>query len=290
MGLLVLDIGGSSIKYGQYQDNQLTALGKIPTPETWDEMKTGLWSIKNEADFEIEGVAIASPGAVNTQTGVVGGFSAIPYIHNFPIREELTELFKVPVSIQNDANCAALAEVWQGNASDVQNSLFLIIGSGVGGAVVLNKQLQTGKSLFGGEFGFMILNEKQETLSELGSTVNMSHYYNEQKADGKEYSGKEIFDAAKDGESLAIATIDRMYQAIATGIFNLSITFDPDKVLIGGAVSKQKALITTLNDKLADLIVAKDATGLEPVLATCKFYNDANMLGAVYQFNLEQGK
>ena len=85
-------------------------------------------------------------------------------------------LFGVPVSVENDANCAALAEVWLGAARDVQNALFIVIGSGIGGAVIVNRQLFKGKNLFGGEFGYMLL-DAENTLSRLGSPVQVAERY-----------------------------------------------------------------------------------------------------------------
>lgn len=93
-------------------------------------------------------------------------------------------VFGLPVSIQNDANCAALAEVWKGNAAEVANSAFLIIGSGVGGAIVLDRKLYAGPHLFGGEFGYMILNEKRQTFSELVSPVNLAKIIRSKKQMG----------------------------------------------------------------------------------------------------------
>ena len=80
----------------------------------------------------IQGVAISSPGAVNKNTGVIEGASALPYIHGFNIQSELETLFALPVSIENDANCAALAEVAFGAAKGCTTALLLVLGTGVG--------------------------------------------------------------------------------------------------------------------------------------------------------------
>lgn len=95
-------------------------------------MKQQFVSELKKSTWKFSGVAISSPGSVDTKTGIIYGLSAIEYIHRFEIRKELEALFGLRVSIQNDANCAALAEVWKGNAAEVSNSAFLIIGSGVG--------------------------------------------------------------------------------------------------------------------------------------------------------------
>ena len=166
MSIVVFDIGGSAVKFGLWQEDALTGKGSFGTPKTWNAMKAEMKSVFDgfAAAGSIEGVAISSPGAVDSDAGIIGGISAVPYIHHFPIKAEWETMFGNLVSVENDANCAALAEVWLGAAKDIQHALFIVIGSGIGGAVILNRQLFKGKNLFGGEFGYMLL-DGENTLS-----------------------------------------------------------------------------------------------------------------------------
>ena len=92
MNLVVFDIGGTSVKYGRYLDSAIDKKGSFPTPKTWEEMKENLHRVFTElADADTKGVAISSPGAVDTEEGVIKGFSAIPYIHHFKIIDELKQ-------------------------------------------------------------------------------------------------------------------------------------------------------------------------------------------------------
>ncbi|MBT8951554.1 N-acetylmannosamine kinase, partial [Lactobacillus delbrueckii subsp. bulgaricus] len=75
-------------------------------------------------DYQIAGVGISSPGAVNKATGIIEGASALPYIHNFRIQPELQRRFELPVSMENDANCAALAELADGAGKQVASLCF----------------------------------------------------------------------------------------------------------------------------------------------------------------------
>lgn len=105
MNLVVFDIGGTSVKYGHYQDSAIDKKGAFATPKTWEEMKANLYRVFTElSDADAKGVAISSPGAVDTEEGVIKGFSAIPYIHHFKIIDELEAMFGLPVTIENDAN------------------------------------------------------------------------------------------------------------------------------------------------------------------------------------------
>lgn len=87
---------------------------------------------KIKKDTKIEGVAISSPGAVNKKTGIIGGSSAIPYIHNFKIVDELEKRFGLPVSIENDANSVALGELAEGSDKGCDSMAFFVIGTGIG--------------------------------------------------------------------------------------------------------------------------------------------------------------
>ena len=140
MSLLAIDIGGTTIKYTLYDKGKLGDITSVKTPIDLESFYHCLSNIVEQAKKEhiIQGVAISSPGAVNKNTGVIEGASALPYIHGFNIQSELETLFALPVSIENDANCAALAEVAFGAAKGCTTALLLVLGTGVGGAVVID--------------------------------------------------------------------------------------------------------------------------------------------------------
>lgn len=286
--ILAIDIGGSAIKSGLWENDELTELPSFETPKTWDEMKAYLKSLVDEHQIT-EGVAISAPGAVNAEEGMIYGVSAVPYLHRFPIKQELAEFLGVPVSFQNDANCAALAEVWQGNAKGLESAAMMIIGTGIGGGVVINGELRTGANLFGGEFGYQIMNnETLETLSDLGSPVAMAKRYSKIKADDRRYTSKEVFDLAEAGDELAQEQIDQFYNALSIGIYNVLISLDPDRVLIGGGISTREDLLVNIEERVQELLLQKGAKELKASIMPCKFLSQANLIGAVYQFLTEQ--
>lgn len=286
MSIVVFDIGGSAVKFGLWQEDALAGKGSFETPKTWNELKAEMKSVFDGyvATDSVEGVTISSPGAVDSGTGIIGGISAVPYIHHFPIKAEWESLFGVPVSVENDANCAALAEVWLGAARDVQNALFIVIGSGIGGAVIVNRQLFKGKNLFGGEFGYMLL-DAENTLSRLGSPVQVAERYGKamEMSDGV-VDGKYLFAKAEEGEPMAVAYVDGMIDALARGIYNLSVSFNPDRVIIGGGISVRDDLIARIRERTAYHLNAHGAEAVEPDIHVCAFRNDANLIGAVAHF------
>lgn len=286
MSLLTFDIGGTSVKYGIWSDDQLSEKQSFPIPDNWDEMKAELNKVKSqfENQFDLEGVALSAPGAVNQIDRRIEGISAIPYIHHFPIYDELEELFGLPVALENDANCAALAEVWKGAAKDNKNVLFVVIGTGIGGSVIVDKEVQHGAHLFGGEFGIMLLNEK-ETFSQLGTTVALARRYNERMdMTAMPVDGRTVFDLVERGDEAAAEEVKKFYRYLSMGLFNLTYAFDPEVILIGGGVSSRPDLLEKLNAEIEILMKELELDIFRPVLDVCAYKNDANLIGAVYNF------
>lgn len=283
MNLFVIDIGGSSVKYGYYGQDGLADTGSFKTPDSYTAMKSELSDvfIKMKKDRNIEGAAISAPGAVESKLGMIGGLSAVPYIHNFDIKKDLEDLFGVPVSLENDANCAALAELYEGAAKDATDVLFMVIGSGIGGAVIMDRKLHKGRNLFGGEFGYMMLHG-EDTLSKLGSPVQMAERYSLEI--GEAVEGSEVFRRADRGEQLAKKHVEHLIDSLSRGIFNLSAAFNPDLVLIGGGLSNREDLIPRLQEKVEQYRDKRGAEGLEVNLVPCAFRSDANLIGAAIHF------
>jgi len=291
MNLLTFDFGGTSVKYTLWQTDKLLTVSSFPTPETWDETKAKILEIKAEYEqtYQLDGAAFSFPGCVDHENGEIKGNSAIKYIHHFPIQTELSELIGLPVAMENDANCAALAEVWSGVAKDAKNVLFVVVGTGVGGAIVINGKIHSGAHLFGGEFGFMYLDCNQKpryrTLSGLGTAVCMAERY----CDHKEvphgtYSGKEVFEFAKKGDTFAIQEVETFFKYLSIGLFNLQISFDPEVIVIGGGISANSEIIDRLTIEVNDLIATAEIVDFKAQLLPCHYKNDANLVGAVKNF------
>ncbi|WP_164506932.1 ROK family protein [Lapidilactobacillus bayanensis] len=286
MAVIIFDFGGTSVKYGVWHENKLSQHGSFKTPTTWAEMQTQLKTtftrLQTTVD-DVQGVALSLPGVVDNKKGEIRGLSAIPYIHNFPIKKVFTELFAdLPVAMENDANCAALAELWLGSASDVDNALVIALGTGVGGSVIINRQLVRGRNLVGGEFGFMQMTP-EDTWSNIGTVVRTVQRYNE-KSGQKAINGTELFDRAAGGDELAQTEVDKFYHYNAVGLYNLISSFNPDRIILAGGVSARQDLAEILTHRVSNLL--KWAGLVEPVvdIQTSRFSNDANLIGAVKNF------
>ena len=288
----VLDVGGSAIKYALMDEKGcFIEKSSLPTPkksltEFMDTIDSIVQNFKKS--YLIIGLAVSLPGAVNVETGIIDGITALPYIHGPNMKKLLEERTGLPVELENDANCAGLAEGWIGAARDVKDYLCVVIGTGVGGAVVLDKKVRHGKNGFAGEFGYMVIENNAEqktgdTLSSVAAVGGLINQVTKRKGlDTDALDGKMIFDLAENGDTDAQDEIEKFYQRIAVGIYNLQFILDPEKILIGGAISHREGFIDRINETLQQ--IKYDAEGLTVKVERCQFGNDSNLIGALYHF------
>ncbi|WP_368264613.1 ROK family protein [Enterococcus innesii] len=284
MAILVFDMGGSAVKYGVWSQDSLVSKGKFSTPNTWEEMKAQLQQVRTSVNEEIEGVGISAPGAVNAQARRIDGISAIPYIHGFDIYSELEAAFGVPVTIENDANCAGMAEFYQGAGKEFQQAAFVVVGTGVGGTLFQNGELVRGAHLYGGEFGLMIL-DQGKTFSQLGTAVQMAWRYCDRiGVDRATITGEEVFQRAEDGDAIAIEEVNKFYRYLAQGLFSIQFAFDPEVIIIGGGVSAKKGLLQEVDQRLKKMLADQALNDFVPLIKLCDYRNDANLVGAAANF------
>ncbi|MCF1676647.1 ROK family protein [Tetragenococcus halophilus] len=281
MSLAVFDIGGTAVKYGLWQEGVLEQKGKFPTPSSFTQLEeTFAQTIKN-FDTEVTGVAISSPGAVNVEKRRIDGISAVSYLHHRPIFAELEDYLKLPVTIENDANCAGICEMIQGAGKQVQQAVFLVIGTGVGGAIFIHNQLYKGAHLFGGEFGLM-RNQNGKALSVNGTVRNTALRFSEKF--GQNVDGLQLFDLKKAGNTNATQMISEMYDALVESLYNIQVSLDTEMVIIGGGVSARNEFINELHKRLYNNLAKDDIESIMPEIQACQYHNDANLIGAALNF------
>lgn len=143
--LFTIDIGGTFIKYGLMDaDYQLIRTDKIPTPSTIEDFWQGLEGIVAPVREEIEGIAISCPGEIQKSLGFVFRGGLIPYLRGIPLASRLEQTFQVPVTVLNDGEAAGLAEARLGNLKDCPCGATLVLGTGVGLALLSNGDLLRG--------------------------------------------------------------------------------------------------------------------------------------------------
>ena len=289
---MVFDIGGTFIKYAVMDESaRKLRSGKLATPK--DGIDNFLMKLKeiveeNSDDFGLQGIAVSSPGAVNVKTGFIGGASAIPYIHGVNMIGLIEEKTGLRTAIENDANCAALAEGWLGAAKAADYYICIVIGTGIGGSIVLNQSILRGASLHGGEFGCMIMgaplqNPLQNTWSLVASTNALVNEVKRKKQlEEGTFNGEDVFRLAEEGDTIAEECLSDFYKRLAIGIYNLQYALDPEKILIGGGISSRPEVIDGINRELIRL--RNDVSTLQIEVEACQFGNDANLVGALFHF------
>lgn len=285
MAILSFDIGGSSVKYAVIEKTgKILAKGKKTTPQEKEAFFRLIEDVaaSYRGTYAIEGAGFSFPGAVDDVSGVIGGSSALPYIHDFPIRQELERRLSLPAALENDANCAALGESWLGVGKEHEDLVFLVIGTGIGGAVVKGKRIHHGKHLHGGEFGYMVSDASHRILSETGSTRVLA----ERVADAKglpreEMDGRKAFALADAGDADALQAVSAMYEALAMAIYNLQYAIDPEIFVLGGAVSERPGFAEEIGKRVDVILKDVGVARIRPVIRPAQFGNDANLLGAV---------
>ncbi|RHH69473.1 MULTISPECIES: ROK family protein [Vagococcus] len=279
--LAVFDIGGTAVKCGLWEDGRLSFNTQFFTPKNLDSIIEQMKKVISHYPVDIEGVAISAPGVVDDKARVIDGISAVPYLHNCPIFDIFEKAFKLPIRIENDANCAGIAEMNCGVGTNVNHALFLVLGTGVGGAVFINGSLYKGAHLFGGEFGLM-KNHTNRILSETGTIVKATKAY--EKVTGEAIDGKQLFRLAGLRDPLANKLLDTMYENISQILYDLQVALDPEMIIVGGAISERPEVIDELQKRLYEKLASVRLQHITPVVSACQFKNDANLIGAAINF------
>lgn len=289
---IVFDIGGSSVKWSiMSKMGDILTKDKIKVVDSVDQFFEELSKIVNinKDNFNLKGIAISSPGAVDSITGIVGGASAIPYIHGPNFKEILKEKTGLDVAIENDANCAALGECWLGAAKEENDCVFVVCGSGIGGAIVKDKKVHTGIHKHGGEFGYCIVDydkdgeEKYLTWSRVGSTSALARAISQRKGlEEKDIDGLKAFQLYDEGDIIAVEEVNKYFRYMAIGIYNIQYTYDPEVIVLGGAISEREGYIESINEKLDEIMCNNTDGKIKPIVKKCIHGNDANMIGALY--------
>lgn len=286
---IAFDIGGTKVKYGVLLENG-TILSKSSYSTVCDDLDLFLESMINvinliTAKHVIEGVAISMPGFIDVNTGYTDRAGSIACLHGRNLKELLETEISLPVEIENDGNCAALAEKLNGNATECDDFICVTIGTGIGGGIFVNGKIVHGNKFQGGEFGFMLTPASTEgfkTMHQNASTSSLIHNYRVYKGIEEDLliDGEEIFIDANE-DIYVKKTIDNWFRNISYGIYNLAVTLNPQKILIGGGISAREEILEEIIQKLEQIPFWNV---FNVPVEVCKHRNDAGLLGALYHF------
>ncbi len=283
-----IDIGGTAIKYGridgsgqildrQEMDTQAcqggqAILGKV-LAIVENSQKTG----------KISGVCVSTAGIVDTRKGeIIHSAPLIPDYAGICYKEAVRERFKIPCEVENDVNCAGLAEAISGAGKDSESMLMLTVGTGIGGCFVLGGKVFRGSGHSACEVGYMHM--RGSDFQTLGAASALTKKVAGQKGgQSGVWDGHRIFQGAKEGDRVCVRAVDEMADVLGMGIANICYVLNPQTVVLGGGVMAQE-------EYLKERIEGAVARYLIPGIARntsirfAEHGNRAGMLGAYYHF------
>ncbi|MBP3360169.1 MAG: ROK family protein [Clostridia bacterium] len=302
-----IDLGGTNIAVGLVsEEGKIISSASTPTlaQRPYQEIVAdmGRLSQKLIADAgykteQIKGIGIGSPGTVDNEHGIVTYSNNLPFA-NTPLAAELNKYLDIPVNIENDANAAAYGEyVATGAKSD--SFIFITLGTGVGGGIVLGGKIYRGFNCAGGELGHftMIAGGEPCTCGNRGcweSYASVTALIRQTEAamkanpeslmhkiaeeEGK-ISGRTAFRAEDLGDEAGRAVVDKYIEYVATGIASMVNIFQPETIVIGGGISKEgDRLLIPIKELVNKMDYNKYMPKTEIQIA--KLYNDAGIVGA----------
>jgi len=295
-----IDIGGTTIKHGLINKyGKVYERDSIKTPlekERFLESVTKIINVYKEKE-DIQGVGISVPGIIQKNGHMITAGS-IHSLYGMNLKEIFENTTKLPVSVDNDANAAAIAERWIGNAQGIDNYLCVALGTGIGGGIVINGQIYRGAHGMAGEFGWMIVDQIPKTdnietasLNQRAAIVGgLCHQFNQRVSSEEQiYDAKKIF-AMESTNKIAKETIECFFKDLSIGLLNLISCFDPEIILIGGGISENEVFFSRLKQELMkmedrhqSISYLKEKT-IAPIIPTL-LKNDAGMIGATYQIH-----
>ncbi len=299
-----IDVGGTTVKLAYFDEwGTLLRAWEIPTVtengggQILPDIAAAVLAHLQQTDVErddIIGIGVGVPGPVDGN-GVVNKCVNLNW-GVFNIASELSRLTGLPVKAGNDANVAALGEYWKGGGAGYESMIMATLGTGVGGGIVLNGQLLHGSHGSGGEIGHMVLNPhepetcgcgKHGCVEQYCSATGLARIAREALAASHASSSlrqlekpvaKDVFDAAKAGDSLALEILETYYDYLGQFLGSLCSVIDPQIVVLGGGVSKAGAPLLEGAARYFQKYVFHAASQVE--LGIAKLGNDAGAYGA----------
>ena len=262
------------------------------TPHEYGEFIATLDNEIERVRDEIRGIAFSCPGKVDTQTGLISFGGALPFLDGISFIAEFQPKFDVAVSVINDGKAAALSELWLGNLNGIENGLALVL-AGIGGGLILDGKLYQGKHFQAGELSFMMKQSGKPSFDDMygmtGSAVGLVKKVNLELGTEDTKDGAVAFEAINQKDPSVYPIFEAFAREIAYMICNVQAILDLEKIVIGGGISAQPIVIEEIRKQYRAIraglpFVANTLTEVE--IDSCRFLNDANLLGALYQLLL----
>ena len=294
MKLMVFDVGGTEIKYGVMdQDCNVTDKGYVPTPmDTFDHFSQIIYDLYAPHKDEVKGIAMALPGFIDADKGMVLGSGALHYNWGLAVGPLLSEKCGCPVTIENDGKAAVWAEYLKGSLQGCTNAAVFLIGTGVGGGLLINGEVLRGIHATAGEFSYINrdpyrFDRYEGFVGSCCATRGLLTSYQKAKGTDEVIDGREFFRRLPD-DPVAQKVLDEFALKIAIQCFNLYWLLDTEKIAIGGGISRQQILIDKIKEHFDRLLekcaYKKWLSTIHMEIVQSAYGNEANMIGAYMAF------
>lgn len=292
MTILAIDFGGTQVKSALVSEE--FALEKsLPTqssPQTLNQTLDVIDYLVTSVKVALTGIAISVPGTVDTDEGVIYHGGLLRFFHGFRIKDILEAKYHLPVTALNDGKAAALGELAMGHLQGVTNGAALVLGSGLGGGLIINGKLFQGSHFQAAELTFLLpvqmekVNPSQMRGTAL-SAVGFITRVNEVLGNADLKDGHEAFKAINARNEVVYPIFEAYCRSLAITILNLQSIFDMEIFVLGGGISAQPVLIEEVNRQFDKVRHEIDFIGKiikRPKIVACHHHNGANLIGAAY--------
>lgn len=301
--ILAYDIGGTSIKAGVF-DNDVNLIKKIKHSYGSDAFKdefpdiliSNLFDIfqKFSTEFKISVIGCGVPGVVDSE-GVVEVAPNMKNIRKYPLKKLLSSKVDVDVVLDNDANTAALAELYKGNGRGIRNFVYVTLGTGIGGAIIFNGKLYKGESGGAGEIGHIIIDYNNHSYDDrnyrygtievlagrqgiLNLTSELLKDYPHSPLNQIDYDIQNISELSEVYDELSNEVLTITGNRIGTALSSVANILDIPTFIIGGGISKSKVLINEIKRTLVKRTIPSISKRINVINA--HFMDDTGIYGA----------
>ncbi|MEH7224565.1 ROK family glucokinase [Bacillus sp. JJ1566] len=309
--LIGIDLGGTTVKLAFItHEGEIVTKWEIPTDKSGDKIipdiaeaiKTKMQELQLTKE-QFAGVGMGAPGPVRFEDGVVYKATNLGWKEMYPLKAELEASIGLPAFVDNDANVAAIGEMWKGAGKGAENLLCVTLGTGVGGGIISNGEVVRGANGAGGEIGHITSIPEGGALCGCGKTGcietiasatgiarlaketiqanNEPSLIRNQFEKTGEITSKDVFEAADKGDQLAQAVIDHVTYHLGLALSHVANGLNPEKIVVGGGVSKAgEQLLLPVKKHFKRFAFSRVAESAEISIATLG--NDAGVIGAAY--------
>lgn len=307
-----VDLGGTTTKLAFItSDGEIVHKWEIPTDNT-NEGQNITVNIAKAIDEKLAehgqikdqliGIGMGAPGPVNYEKGIVLNVVNLGWPDNYPLKESLEAATLLPAAIENDANCAALGEMWMGAGDGAKDLVCVTLGTGVGGGVITGSKVVQGINGAAGEIGHITVipfggatcncgkTGCLETVASATGIVRLARIelakgekgeLSEKLAEFGSITAKDVFDAARNNDVLAQSVLNEVAFHLGFVLASIANTLNPEKIVLGGGVSKAgDILLDPVKNNFVKFAFSAVRDSTELALATLG--NDAGVLGAAW--------